>query len=63
MNHMKTVEVPASTREEVNFVTCDLFGNKISSETFTVDEVEISHRLPNNSLMSTVSKSHFSFKI
>ena len=44
MKHMKTVSVPASTREIVEFVSCDLCGAKIKSKDFDVDEVEVRHK-------------------
>lgn len=44
MKHMKTVEVPATKKDEVDFVTCDLCGRKIGERGFDVDEVEVFHR-------------------
>lgn len=48
MKHMKTVEVPATTREEVDFVTCDLCGAKIEGRGYDVDEVEVRHKTGSN---------------
>ena len=44
MKHMKTVSVPASTREVVEFVSCDLCGAKIKGKDFDVNEVEVRHK-------------------
>ena len=48
MKHMKTVEVPATTRERVDFVTCDLCGAKIEDRPFEVNEVEVRHKTGSN---------------
>lgn len=48
MKHMKTVEVPATTRETVDFVTCDLCGEKIDVRGYDVDEVEVHHKTGSN---------------
>lgn len=48
MKHMKTVEVPATTRDVVNFVACDLCGAKISVRGYEIDEVEVRHKTGNN---------------
>ena len=45
MKHMKTETVPATTRQEVDFVTCDLCKERIKpGRMYDVDEVEIRHR-------------------
>lgn len=45
MKHMKTVAVPATTREVVDFVTCDLCGAKIDTrDNYEVNEVEVHHK-------------------
>jgi hypothetical protein len=43
MKHTKIVEVPATTRKELDFVTCDLCKKKIKSEKFEVSEVDVKH--------------------
>jgi hypothetical protein len=45
MKHLKTVQVPASTRDVVDHVSCDLCGREIiEREFYKVDEVEIRHK-------------------
>jgi hypothetical protein len=44
MKHMTTIEVPAETREILDFVKCDLCGSKIKHREYTVDEVEVCHK-------------------
>lgn len=45
MRHMKTIEVPATTREIVDFVTCDICGEKINrSDGYEVNEIEVRHK-------------------
>jgi len=45
MKHMKTVQIPVTTREEVDHVTCDLCDCLITTaSSFHVDEVKIEHR-------------------
>ena len=41
MKHIKTLEVPATTREIVEFVSCDLCNAKIERTGYNVDNVEI----------------------
>lgn len=48
MQHIKTVEVPAATKEVVDFITCDLCGKRITTEGFEVDEVNVEHRTGEN---------------
>lgn len=49
MKHTKTVEVPATTREIVSYVTCDLCGEKIEGrDTYDVNEVEIRYKTGRN---------------
>lgn len=45
MEHVKTIEVPATTREVVVFVTCDLCGAKIEKQVYEVNEVEVRHKV------------------
>ena len=43
MNHMKTIDVPASTREVVDYVTCDLCHERIVNPgAFCVDDITVS---------------------
>lgn len=44
MKHMKTVEVPAKTKEVVEKTTCDLCGEEIKIGNTSAEEVEIRHR-------------------
>ena len=44
MKHKKTVPVPATTREIVGQVTCDLCKAEIKDERFEVSEVTVSFR-------------------
>lgn len=44
MKHMKTVSVPATTREVVERVTCDLCGAPLVESHDDVEEVEIRHK-------------------
>ena len=44
MKHMKTVEVPATTKSFVYKVTCDLCRKDIKSESYRTDEVMIYYR-------------------
>lgn len=44
MEHMKTVNVAAFTREEIDFTTCDLCGERITNQSYEVNEVEVSHK-------------------
>lgn len=48
MEHIKTVEVPATIKEVVDFVTCDLCGTKIDVRGYDVDDVKVSHRTGSN---------------
>lgn len=48
MKHMKTVEVPATTKEVVDRVTCDLCGAVINVRGYDVDEVEVRHKTGSN---------------
>jgi hypothetical protein len=48
MKHMKTVRVPATTKDYVDFVTCDLCGARIKDEQYVIDEVEVRHRAGTN---------------
>jgi len=45
MKHMKTVVVPERTSTFVDFVTCDLCGEKVIKKGYDVDEVEIRHKV------------------
>jgi len=44
MKHMKKVDVPATTRDAVDFVTCDLCGAKIEEGRNDVNEIEVRHK-------------------
>lgn len=44
MKHKKIIDVPATTKEIVEFVTCDLCGKRIEENSFDVNEVEVRHR-------------------
>ena len=44
MKHMKTVEVPATTRKVVARVTCDLCGAPIVERGRDVSEIEVRHK-------------------
>jgi transcription elongation factor Elf1 len=49
MEHMKTIEEPAKMREIVDFVTCDICGSKIETESpYEVNEVKVCHRIGSN---------------
>jgi hypothetical protein len=46
MKHMKTVVIPETTKQVVDFITCDLCKEKIPKEqSYMVDRVEINHRV------------------
>lgn len=42
MRHMKTVEVPAHTKQQLDRITCDLCGAEIKRGPYDVDDVVIS---------------------
>lgn len=45
MKHLKTIQIPATTREVVDHVSCDLCGAKISQNLdYVVEEVEVRHK-------------------
>ena len=48
MKHIKTVEVPATTRDVVDFVTCDLCGAAITEGNYEVNEIEVRHKIGAN---------------
>lgn len=48
MKHMKTIDVPATTREVVAKVTCDLCATEITQKQFEVNEVEVSLKQGSN---------------
>lgn len=49
MKHMRTEQVPATTREVEDHVTCDMCGAEIKKDgNYEVDEVNVSHRVGNN---------------
>lgn len=49
MKHMRTEQVPATTREVEDHVTCDMCGITIKEAgTFSIDEVNVSHRVGSN---------------
>lgn len=41
---MKTVEVPATTKQVLDKTTCDLCGAKIKAGNYSAEEVEVRHR-------------------
>lgn len=43
MKHFKTVEVPASTRQELDKVTCDFCGDVIAQPRYNINEVKLSY--------------------
>lgn len=45
---MKTVQVPASEKEIVDRVTCDLCGEEISPEKYSAESVDVKHRTGSN---------------
>ena len=48
MQHKEMVEVPATSREVVVKVTCDLCKKEIKEEGYQVNEVTITHRTGDN---------------
>jgi hypothetical protein len=44
MKHMRTEQIPATTREVVDKVTCDLCGTEINCRGGDAEEVEVKHR-------------------
>lgn len=48
MKHMKTVGVPATTKEVVDFVSCDLCGAKLGESRYDIDEVIVRHKTGSN---------------
>lgn len=44
MKHMKTVEIPATRREVVDFVSCDFCSTKIELHRYNVDKIEVKHK-------------------
>lgn len=45
MKHMKTITVPAHSKEVIDYVTCDLCGEKIINRSdYSLDEVEVRHK-------------------
>lgn len=44
MKHMKTVNVPAETKQELDRTTCDLCGAEIKAGRYSAEEVEVRHR-------------------
>lgn len=45
MQHKKTYSVPATTKEIIDRVTCDLCGEEIRRKDYHTDEVKISRRV------------------
>lgn len=41
MQHMKTIEVPATTKQVVDKTTCDICGEEIQSKVFDATEVTV----------------------
>lgn len=49
MNHIKKIEVPATTREVFDFVTCDLCKEKITlASSYDATEIEVRHKSGTN---------------
>jgi len=49
MKHMKIVDIPATSKEVVEFVTCDICKEKIAScRSFAVEEIEVRHKTGTN---------------
>ena len=48
MRHMKTIQVPATTRQIEDRVTCDLCGEEIKQDRFSAEEVEVRHKTGSN---------------
>jgi hypothetical protein len=45
MKHLKTIPIPATTREIVDHVSCDLCGTTITENyNYAVNEVEVRHK-------------------
>ncbi len=45
MKHLKTIPIPATTREVVDHVSCDLCGTTITENyNYEVNEVEVRHK-------------------
>lgn len=44
MKYMQTVQVPATEKQVVDKVTCDLCGAQIKRKGFSAEEVEVKHR-------------------
>ena len=44
MKHMKTVLVPEQRNQVVDFVTCDLCGEKPGAFGYDINEVEVRHK-------------------
>ena len=45
MKHLKTMPIPATTREIVDHVSCDLCGETITKDrNYAVNEVEVRHK-------------------
>lgn len=48
MQYNKVVEIPARKETVVDFITCDLCGEKIEEERHMIDEVEVRHHSGEN---------------
>lgn len=44
MKYKKTIQIPATTREIIEAVSCDLCGNKIENRGYETDAVVVTHR-------------------
>jgi hypothetical protein len=44
MKHIKTVDIPASKKEMVDFTTCDFCGERLKRVSYYVNEVTITSR-------------------
>lgn len=59
MNHLKTISVPARTREVVDFVTCDICKQKLRRlDMYEVEEPTVyfseGHRYPDGGAITTI---------
>jgi len=46
MKHLRTVEVPSTQKQIVDFVSCDLCGEKIEHEGhYETNEIEVRHKV------------------
>jgi hypothetical protein len=48
MRYMRVEKVPATTRQVVDRVTCDLCGDVIRKKMYSAEEVKVNHRIGNS---------------